>query len=72
MSIHQFRGTPHLPMRIPYFIWFYSSLLLLLSGIAVDGGSDGGYGLPSVLLALAMVALLWGVVDVVATHKRQA
>ena len=59
-------------MRIPYFIWFYSSLLLLLSGLAADGGSESGYGLPAVLLALAMIALLWGVVDVVATHKRQA
>ena len=59
-------------MRIPYFIWFYSSLLLLLSGLAADGGTEDGFGMPAVLLALAMVALLWGVVDVVATHKRRA
>ncbi|MGB3800140.1 MAG: hypothetical protein WA952_10025 [Lewinella sp.] len=56
-------------MRIPYFVSFYSSMLLVLAGIAADGWSADGFGLPAALLALAMAALLWGVVDVVATHK---
>ncbi|WP_116107785.1 hypothetical protein [Lewinella sp. IMCC34191] len=58
-------------MRIPYFVSFYSSMLLLLAGIAADGWSTDGYGWPAVLLALAMIALCWGVLDVVMTHKKR-
>lgn len=57
-------------MRIPYFISFYSSVILVLGGLACQDPRAETYGWASVLMAMAVVLILVGVVDVVAVHRR--
>ena len=57
-------------MRIPYFISFYSSVILVLGGLACEDPQSDTYGWASVLMGSAVVLILLGVVDVVAVHRR--
>lgn len=58
-------------MRIPYFISFYSSVILVLGGLACQDHRADTYGWASVLMGFAVVLILVGVVDVVAVHRRR-
>ena len=57
-------------MRIPYFISFYSSVILVLGGLACEDPQAESYGWASVLMGMAVLLILVGVVDVVAVHRR--
>lgn len=59
-------------MRIPYFISFYSSVVLLSGGLALSDPQREGYGWSAVLMALAVLAIVLGVLDVVASHRRRS
>ncbi|PPK85743.1 hypothetical protein CLV84_2647 [Neolewinella xylanilytica] len=57
-------------MRIPYFVSFYSGMILVLAGLATQDSSVEGMGWPTLFMSLAMLAIALGVIDVIAAHKR--
>ena len=59
-------------MRIPYFLSFYSSALLLLTGAIIDGGAQETSIWAIAFSGLALAAIVVGIIGVVATHRRRA